>query len=157
MVMLFRDNRVYIANVGDSRGYRIRRNKMEQMTTDHSLVGEQIRAGMIRPKEAKEHRLKNIITRSVGFQEAVEVDVEARAVKAGDIYLLCSDGLYNMVEDDEILDVFLHHDLKEGTKHLVDIANSRGGDDNITLVLAKVVSLEKQEDGPEDEESTLQC
>lgn len=156
VAMLFRKNRVYIANVGDSRGYRIRRNKIEQMTTDHSLVGEQIRAGIINPKEAKEHRLKNIITRSVGFQETVEVDVEARAVKPGDIYLLCSDGLYNLVEDDEILDIVTHHDLEKSGERLIDIANSRGGDDNISVVMAKVVALEAEET-QEDEESTLQC
>ena len=158
VVQLFRKNRVYIANVGDSRGYRIRGNKLDQVTTDHSLVGEQIRAGLIKPKEAKEHRLKNIITRSVGFQEDVEVDIEARAIKEGDIYLLCSDGLYNMVDNDEILDVLIHHDLRESSKHLIDIANSRGGDDNITLVLTKIISLDHDDfKGKEDEESTLQC
>lgn len=152
---LFRNNRVYVANVGDSRGYRIRGNKIEQLTTDHSLVGEQIRAGIIKPKEAKEHRLRNIITRSVGFQSEVEVDAEARAIKDGDVYLLCSDGLYNLVEDNEIMDVLTHQGLEAAGHHLIDIAKARGGDDNITLVLVKVDSL--QNNPNEDEESTMQC
>jgi len=155
VVQLFRKNRVYLANVGDSRGYRIRGNKIDQLTTDHSLVSEQIRAGILKPKEAKEHRLKNIITRSVGFQEDVEVDVETRAMKEGDTYLLCSDGLYNLIENDEILDVVTHHNIAESGKHLIDIAKARGGDDNITVVLTKVLELDEKE-AKEDEESTLQ-
>lgn len=147
----FQDNNVYIANVGDSRAYRIRSKKLEQLTTDHSLVGEQIRAGMIQPSQAKDHRLKNIITRSVGFQEEVEADIETKTVKEGDIYLLCSDGLYNLVEDDEILEIVTHQNLPEACRHLIDIANSRGGDDNITVVMAKVDSLELEE----EEESTM--
>ena len=154
VVMLFRNNRVFIGNVGDSRAYRIRKGKIEQMTTDHSLVAEQIRAGIIKPKEAKEHRYKNIITRSVGFQESVEADIEARAAKPGDIYLLCSDGLYNLVQDEEMFDIVKNNSLKEAAKRLVDITNSRGGDDNITAVLVKVESVD--EDVDEDEESTMQ-
>lgn len=154
VAMLFRNNRVFMGNVGDSRGYRIRDGKIEQMTTDHSLVAEQIRAGIIKPKEAKEHRYKNIITRSVGFQETVEADIEARGAKENDIYLLCSDGLYNLVENSEILDIVKNNSLKDACKHLIDITNSRGGDDNITVVLVKVDSMNAGAD--EDEESTMQ-
>lgn len=156
-VLLFRKSRVYVANVGDSRGYRIRGNKIEQLTTDHSLVGEQMRAGILKPKEAREHRLRNIITRSVGFQNDVEVDVEARPVRKGDMYLLCSDGLYNLVEDREILDVVTHQEMEGACRHLIDIANAKGGDDNITVVLAKVDALEGEMDEEEAEESTMQC
>lgn len=155
VALFFRKNKVYIGNVGDSRAYRIRSNKLEQMTVDHSLVGEQLRAGILKPKEAKEHRLKNIITRSVGFQSNVEVDSEVRMAKPGDFYLLCSDGLYNLVEDEEMLDVVTHQNLQNACQQLIDIANSRGGDDNITVVLVKVISLEEEEIG--EEESTLQC
>jgi len=151
VVLIFRNNKAFVANVGDSRAYRIRKGKIEQLTLDHSLVGEQIRAGMIQTKDAKDHRLKNIITRSVGFQEEVEADVEAKAVKEGDIFLLCTDGLYNLVEDEEMLEVTGHHDLKSACRHLIDIANARGGDDNVTVILNKVVSLESEE----DEESTI--
>lgn len=156
VLVFFRKNKIYIANVGDSRAYRIRQGKLEQMTVDHSLVGEQLRAGILKPKEAKEHRLKNIITRSVGFQEEVEVDCEARGAKEDDFYLLCSDGLYNLVEEEEILDVVTHQNLKTACSQLIDIANSRGGDDNVTVVIVRVVSLEGDE-GEAEEESTLQC
>lgn len=151
VVLIFRNNKAFVANVGDSRAYRIRRGKIEQLTTDHSLVGEQIRAGMIQAKDAKDHRLKNIITRSVGFQEEVEADVEAKVVKEGDIFFLCTDGLYNLVEDEEILDVANHQNLKNACQHLIDIANARGGDDNVTVILTKVVSL----DSEAEEESTI--
>lgn len=153
VILWFQSNKVAIANVGDSRAYRIRNGKIEQLTTDHSLVSEQIRAGVLQPSEARDHRLKNIITRSVGFQEEVEADIETKMVKTGDIYLLCTDGLYNLVEDEEMLDVILHQNLKHACKHLVDIANARGGDDNITVILTQVASL-----APEaEEESTMEA
>ena len=151
IITLFQHNKIYVANVGDSRVYRVRKGRIEQLTTDHSLVGEQVRAGMIKPQEAKDHRLKNIITRSVGFQEDVEADAEAKALKKDDIFLMCSDGLYNLVEDEEMLDIVTHHTLKEGCQHLIDIANSRGGDDNITVILTRAVALDEEE----EEESTM--
>ncbi len=141
VAMLFRHNKVYIANVGDSRAYRIRKGKIQQITKDHSLVGEQIRAGIISEDDARAHRLKNIITRSVGFQEEVDTDVDIRVVKAGDTYLLCSDGLSNLVEDHEIGEVIESNDLETACRHLVDIANERGGDDNITIAIAVVEGL----------------
>lgn len=149
--LLFQNNKVYIANVGDSRAYRIRGGKIEQLTVDHSLVEEQMRAGILRPSEAREHRLKNIITRSVGFQEEVEADIFARTLQEGDVFLLCTDGLYNMVTAEEMRDVVLNQSLKNACRHLIDIANSRGGDDNITVILTKTVSLEEEE----PEESTM--
>lgn len=151
VAFLFREKKIFIANVGDSRAYRYRRGRLEQLTKDHSLLNEQIDAGLIHPKDAKDHRLKNIITRSVGFQEEVEADIEAKTVRYGDIYLLCSDGLYNMVSDKEILEVLSHHPLPDACRHLIDIGNARGGEDNITVVLTKVISQEMLE----EEESTL--
>ncbi len=155
VALFFRNNRIFVANVGDSRAYRIRTNKIEQLTTDHSLVAEQIRAGILKPKEAKEHRFKNIITRSVGFQEGVEVDIEARGIKGNDVYLLCSDGLYNLVSNEEMLDLVKNNSLKDSCKHLIDIANARGGDDNISVILVRVDSLDDNLE--EDEESTMQA
>lgn len=151
--LLFQKNKVYVANVGDSRAYRVRAKKLEQLTVDHSLVEEQIRAGIIQPSEAREHRLKNIITRSVGFQEEVDADITAKALQVGDIFLLCTDGLYNQVSGDEMLEVVLNQSLKSACRHLIDIANARGGDDNITVVLTKVASIEEAESEPE--ESTM--
>ena len=160
VALLFRNNRVYIANVGDSRAYRIRDSKISQITQDHSLVGEQIRAGLISADDSRIHRLKNIITRSVGFQEFVDSDIDIRAVRLGDRYLLCSDGLSNLVGDQEIKDIAVNNDIEAAVRRLIDIANERGGDDNITIVLTEVVGLdnlpefEDESSGAEDE-STL--
>ncbi len=141
VVLLFRNNKVYIANVGDSRVYRVRGEKIVQITRDHSLVGEQMRAGIISPEDARSHRLKNVITRSVGFQEDVEADIDIRVLKEGDRFLLCSDGLCNMLDDGQIRDIASTNDLEPACRRLVDLANERGGDDNITVVMTEVESL----------------
>lgn len=154
VVALFRNNKVYIANVGDSRGYRVRNGQIQQITKDHSLVGEQIRAGIISEDDARAHRLKNIITRSVGFQEEVDTDVDIRVLRVGDTFIMCSDGLSNMIEDEEICTVVQDNDLEEACQHLIDIANERGGDDNITVVLARVDGLDDDDSetlGTDDE------
>ncbi len=152
---VFRNNKVYIANVGDSRVYQIRGKKISQITKDHSLVGEQIRAGLISADDSRAHKLKNIITRSVGFQEEVDSDIDIRIVKKGDIYLLCSDGLSNMVEDHEIYDVVINNDLQGAAQKLVDIANERGGDDNITLILIEILDLDSLPSRSVSDESTI--
>jgi len=129
---------MFISHVGDSRGYRIRKNGIEQLTEDHSLVNEQIKAGILSPEMAKTHRLKNIITRSLGYQEEVEVDTRIETLEEGDTFLLCSDGLSNMVEEDEMLELVTRYHLQEAANRLIEAANERGGDDNITVILAKV-------------------
>jgi protein phosphatase len=131
-------DQIFIANVGDSRAYLVRDQSIKQLTEDHSLVSEQVKAGMIRPEEAKSHKLKNIITRSVGYQEDVDSDVVVLEPKMGDRILMCSDGLSNLVEDEEMLETLIDHDLKESCEALVQKANSRGGDDNITVVILQV-------------------
>jgi protein phosphatase len=141
VAVLFRKNMAYIANVGDSRVYRVRDGEIEQVTEDHSLVSEQVKAGLLSPGDAKSHRLKNIITRSVGFQETVEADIDIRAVQAEDVYLLCSDGLSNLVEDSEVRDIVLHNSPDQSCQRLIDLANERGGDDNITVLIARVDEL----------------
>ncbi|MBI2336000.1 MAG: Stp1/IreP family PP2C-type Ser/Thr phosphatase [Deltaproteobacteria bacterium] len=138
------DSRGYFANVGDSRAYLIRDREIMQITKDHSLVGEQVREGIIGEEEAKVHKLKNIITRSVGFQEEVEADIETVSLKNDDIIMLCSDGLSNQVKDAEIYEILSKLDLPTGCKRLIDLANSRGGDDNITLVVLQVHEITKQ-------------
>ncbi len=137
--LVVRDDQAFFAHVGDSRAYLIRGELIQQISEDHSLVNEQIKAGMITPEEAKHSRYKNIITRSVGFEEEVQVDVMGVIIEPGDVYLLCSDGLANMLEDREI------HELVNSTsnfqdvpKRLVDMANERGGDDNITVIVVQV-------------------
>lgn len=141
VVLLVRNGRVYIANVGDSRAYLIRKGKIVQLTEDHSLVGEQLRAGVISEYAAKGHKLKNIITRSVGFQDDVEIDVLSKVPQEGDKFLLCSDGLTNMVEDGEILEVAEDNNPEEACHILVDMANTRGGDDNITIILSEFTGV----------------
>lgn len=136
-IYMFQD-RMFISHVGDSRGYRIRKNGIEQLTEDHSLVNEQIKAGILSPEMAKTHRLKNIITRSLGYQEEVEVDTRIEQLEEGDTFLLCSDGLSNMVEEDEMLELVTRYHLQEAANRLIEAANERGGDDNITVVLARV-------------------
>ncbi|HEX5033429.1 MAG TPA: Stp1/IreP family PP2C-type Ser/Thr phosphatase [bacterium] len=138
VAVLFQSPHLYIANVGDSRAYLVRNGKIEQVTEDHSLVSEQVKAGMISASDARGHKLKNIITRSVGYQEEVDCDVVRREAKHGDKLLLCSDGLSNLVEDSEIEQIIEKYDLHEACEKLVNSANSRGGDDNITVVILQV-------------------
>jgi protein phosphatase len=141
-VLLFLGTRAYIAHVGDSRCYCVRDGKITQITEDHSLVHEQLKSGLITEEEARTHQLKNIITRSVGVQEEVEVDTVVWQVIEGDRYLLCSDGLSNMVADSEMEQIVKLHDPEEAGRLLVEKANQRGGDDNITLIVLKVVDVE---------------
>ena len=143
-VLLFHGDKAYLAHVGDSRGYCFRDTNIYQLTEDHSLVHEQLKSGLITEDEAKSHQLKNIITRSVGVQEEVEVDTIVWPAKNGDKYLLCSDGLSNMVSDLEIKDIVNRYSIENGAKILVDLANERGGDDNISLILVKVDEVEEK-------------
>jgi protein phosphatase len=151
VAILFRNNKIYIANVGDSRAYRIRDGEISQITRDHSLVGEQMRAGILTEEEAKASRLKNIITRSVGFQEEVDADIDIRVVRHGDRYLLCSDGLSNMLDDSEIQEIVASNSLEQACRRLIDVANERGGDDNITVVIAEVDSQDDDDTASEGE------
>ena len=128
------------AHVGDSRAYLVRGDLIQQVSEDHSLVNEQIKAGMITAEEAKHSRFKNIITRSVGFEEEVQVDVMGLVAKPGDFFILCSDGLANLVEDREIREIVSSSsDLKDAPKKLIELANERGGDDNITVIVVTIV------------------
>ncbi|MEC8379466.1 MAG: Stp1/IreP family PP2C-type Ser/Thr phosphatase [Myxococcota bacterium] len=128
----------YIAHVGDSRGYLIRGARIEQLTEDHSLVNERIRAGLLTPEEAKNHKLKNIITRSLGFFEDVEIDVQSVALRKNDRILLCSDGLSNLVDPHEMAEPVLSLSLQDAARKLIHLACERGGDDNITVVLIRI-------------------
>lgn len=139
--LLVRDDHAFFAHVGDSRAYLVRGDLIQQISEDHSLVNEQIKAGMITPEEAKHSRYKNIITRSVGFEEEVQVDVMGVVAEPGDTFLLCSDGLANMLEDSELHEVIsANESLDAVAKKLVDLANERGGDDNITVIVVRAVS-----------------
>jgi serine/threonine protein phosphatase PrpC len=136
---LFYNNRVIIAHVGDSRVYRYRDNQLAQVTNDHSLVQELIDRGFGTAEDAEANMPRNIVTRALGIGENVEVDVKEEAALPGDIYLLCSDGLNDMVDDKEIrLTLSKYSGNLVGTAHeLVGLANESGGQDNISVVLAR--------------------
>jgi protein phosphatase len=131
---------VWIGHVGDSRAYLIRNNEIRQVTEDHSLVQEQVAAGLITPEQAKHSMIRNIITRSIGFERDVRVDAETFAFERGDHVLLCSDGLTGHVEDDEILQIVSQLPRRNVPTKLIELANARGGEDNSTVVLATAVS-----------------
>lgn len=127
------------ANVGDSRIYRIRDKKIEQLSKDHSMVGMQLAMGLITAEEAKRSAYKNVITRAVGAAPAVEVDTRDEEIRKDDTTLICSDGLSSLVEDKDILDIINRRgdNLDNAAEELIGLANYSGGDDNITVVLVK--------------------
>jgi PPM family protein phosphatase len=129
----------FIAHVGDSRCYLVRGGRIYQVSEDHSLVNEQLKAGAISADEAKHSRFKNIITRSVGFEEQVQVDLMGVELESADALLICCDGLSNLVEDGEMLDIVEESSLEDAPRRLIALANERGGDDNITVVLIRVL------------------
>lgn len=157
VALWMRGSMAYMANVGDSRGYLVRNGAITQMTVDHSVVGEQLRAGILTEADAKLHRQRNVITRSVGFQEMVEIDIEARAMRAGDLFVLCSDGLTNMMRDAELLEIVTAHPVDAACAALIDRANAGGGDDNISVILVRIEATSADPDTTEDwDETTAQ-
>jgi serine/threonine protein phosphatase PrpC len=132
-------NRIYIGHVGDSRCYRIRRNELVLMTRDHSLINDYLIAMPDLTEEQKNELPKNVITRALGMQDQVVVDLQADEPQPGDTYLLCSDGLSGMLADDEILDVLMSTaEIGEGCRRLIARANEHGGEDNITAILVRI-------------------
>ena len=136
---LFDERVASIAHVGDSRAYLIRDSQMSRITNDHSWVFEQVQAGMLTEAEAERHPLRNVITRALGGALTVNPDASEIELRANDLYLLCSDGLTGMIPEDEILRIVVEHDsdLEEACRCLIDLANQRGGHDNITAILVK--------------------
>lgn len=132
--LLFRGRRLYLGHVGDSRAYLYRDGRVEQLTEDHSWIQEQVRAGLLSETEARESRYRNIITRSVGFEPSVRADMQNLAVQSGDCYLICSDGLSNYLGLEEIGQVLTSCFYRDAPSTLIEIANERGGEDNITCV-----------------------
>jgi serine/threonine protein phosphatase PrpC len=137
---LFYDNRVAVGHVGDSRMYRLRGEVLEAITRDHSLLQEQIDRGMISVEDARLSKNKNLVTRAVGIDADVEPEIHVHEVLPGDLYLLCSDGLNDMVEDDDIQCTLyaLQNNLPLAASQLIQMANDNGGRDNVSVILVKV-------------------
>jgi protein phosphatase len=141
-----RRGRLYVAHVGDSRAYRIRQGRIEQITRDHSLVNDYLAAMPEMTDEQRSELPKNVITRALGMQDQVQVDLGAFDAEPGDLYLLCSDGLSGMLEDDELCEIAQSDDdLDVACRHLIDSANEHGGEDNITAVLVRVEAVSPDE------------
>ena len=131
--------RAVIGHVGDSRAYRARDGRLERLTSDHSWVSEQVKLGLLSDEEAARHPMRNIVTRALGNRADVEVELSVESLQDGDTLLLCSDGLNSMLGDAEILETLTAHaEPREACRALIERANARGGDDNITVIVARV-------------------
>lgn len=144
--LLFHGETLHIGHVGDSRCYFLRPSELWQITRDHSMVQEKLRAGLITREQIRTDRMKNVITRSVGFEPELAVECYQMKVQAGDTFLLCSDGLSGQIEDPDLLltfqnSLFDHGDPVRTVLALIERANASGGDDNITAIVVQVESL----------------
>lgn len=139
VVAVFYDNRMMVAHIGDSRLYRLRDGTLSQLTKDHSLLQEWVDNGMITPQQALTAQHKNLVTRALGVDQKVEPEIHEHEVLPGDLFLLCSDGLYDMVPDDDIALTLsgLGANLALAATQLVDQANDNGGKDNISVILVR--------------------
>jgi serine/threonine protein phosphatase PrpC len=162
---LVEDGTVRIGHVGDSRAYRIRDGKLEQLTEDHSLVAELVRSGRLSPEEADVHPQRSVITRALGTDPDVDVDTFTVEARPGDVFMICSDGLTSMVDDEAILEIVERNrvSLDQAARALVDAANKGGGEDNITIVAFEIGDPAAGEtetvpvvpEQPADDEATL--
>lgn len=147
---VFADNQLLAGHVGDSRLYRLRNQQLAQLTEDHSLLQEQINAGLISVEQAKFSANKNLVTRALGVEPNVDISIQAHDVAVGDIYLLCSDGLSDMVDDENIAIILntAAENLHKAAQALVQLANENGGLDNISVILVRIKqSFERQQSG----------
>jgi PPM family protein phosphatase len=141
VALVIHKGKMYYANVGDSRLYRIRNGRCEQLTEDHSLVANLLKGGLITDEEAASHPDKNVITRSIGTYPNVDVDYTNKLVnlRLGDRFLLCSDGLYDLVKPEEIIEIIPGNNPAEACQQLIKQANAQGGHDNITALIINVL------------------
>lgn len=138
VLAVFRDEGLLLGHVGDSRAYRLRNGQLSQLTRDHSLLQEQLDAGLLTPEEAAFSNNRNLVTRAVGVEDTVMLELHQHEVQPGDLFLLCSDGLSDMLDDDALAQLLLSHpSLSEAAQALIDAANDMGGKDNIAIVLAR--------------------
>ena len=150
VAVLAHGDRFVLAHVGDSRIYRMRDGRIAQISRDHSFVQHQVDHGVISAAEAQQSHYRHMITRALGLKESVEIDLAEQPARPGDTLLLCSDGLSDLLDDDEILAVAQAHtaNLEQACQALVDRANAKGGDDNVTVVLVQVATGNGSELGP---------
>ena len=138
-LLAFFDEGFVLGHMGDSRTYRFSAGKLEQLTTDHSFVQDQLDQGLITPAEARTHHLRNLILRAVGVKEDISLDLLRGKVSTEDLFLLCSDGLTDMVDDGHIENILAKKDaIAAKSQQLIEMAKSAGGKDNITVVLARI-------------------
>lgn len=142
VVGLFYDNFLTVGHIGDSRLYRLRKETLEQITRDHSLLQEQIDSGLISKEDARQSHNKNLVTRALGIDAEVEAEIHSYDTRVGDVYLLCSDGLNDMIDDDEIQMtlIALKANLEVTAQQLIQSANDAGGRDNVSVMLIKIKS-----------------
>ena len=138
--LLVHGDRAHIVHAGDSRCYRFRDNQLMQLTDDHSWIAEQLRSGSISESEAKTSKFRHVITKSIGFERDIEADTKSVPVSAGDCFVLCSDGMSNYIEHAELERIVAMTWYRKLPQTLIELANSRGGDDNITVVVALVAN-----------------
>ncbi len=137
--MMFNNNDVMLCHVGDSRAYMLAGGKLLRLTEDHTYVNEQYRTGLITQKQMETHSMRNVLTRSLGFSEQVKVESQKLSTHPGDRYILCSDGLSHMVADDVIAELGGIPDAVHAVSTMIDVANTNGGDDNITAIIIDVM------------------
>lgn len=144
--MLYDEGQMYLIHAGDSRAYLLRCGKLTQLTEDHTWIAEQMKSGAMTEEEAKQSKYRHVITRSVGFERTVELDTYVLEVEPGDCFLLCSDGMSNHIENREIEAVMNKTYARHAPARLIEMANDRGGDDNITVVTVYVGNHTPQAD-----------
>lgn len=146
VVAVFVGKQLCIGHVGDSRLYRLRDGKLEQLTKDHSVVQELVNRGLFTPEEARQSMAKNLVTRALGVDPTIEPETADTTVEPDDLYLLCSDGLTDVVSDEQITDILQRegNDLDVAVKRLVERANEAGGPDNVSAILVRVGDVPKK-------------
>jgi len=144
VLSVFREGTLLLGHVGDSRAYRLRAGQLTQLTRDHSLLQEQLDAGLLTPEEAVFSSNKNLVTRAVGVEDTVLLELHEHEVQPGDLFLMCSDGLSDMLDEAALAQLLLRNaSLSETTLSLIDAANDMGGKDNIAIVLARAEGRSK--------------
>lgn len=145
VVAVFQNEKVLLGHIGDSRCYRLRGGELTQITKDHSLLQEQIDAGLLTPEQAATSSHKNLVTRALGVEDAVLLELNEHEVEPGDLYLLCSDGLSDMANDSEIAAILASQTpMAQKAERLISIANEHGGRDNITVLLVQAGASDKR-------------